>query len=283
MIEKELRDGLRGAVADEPPLGFDPDEAVTRIGVRVRRRRATAAVAAAVVAVIGGAVAVQQSVGLSRGGTVEIANEPKPTTASPAPSTEKKIDFQWPVPGLRRPERLTQAEAEARGEALGRAALDKFLRQRVKGVRNVKAMRFDATAAGENDPGPNVLEGGVEFRDQVGGTAVFVSVYSARYDFPSPDKECAEDPARTTRTLVCRVDKLADGTALVFSEERTTAGQKDVLASATHYRLDGVVVRFTAYTYDPTGNGRPDQPRRERPALTEAQLTALATDRAFTM
>ncbi|MCP3799235.1 hypothetical protein NLX83_08195 [Allokutzneria sp. A3M-2-11 16] len=280
MIEKELRDGLRGAVAEEPPLGFDPDEAVTRIGVKVRRRRATFAVAAAVVAVIGGAVAVQQGVGLSRGGDVEFATRPAPPATVDPPTTTSRptTDFQWPVPGLVPSKRLTQAEAEAAERALGKAALDKFLKQ-VKGMRNVKAMPFDAVAAGTGDPGPNVVEGGVEFRDQVGTTATFISVYSSRFVFPHPDRECAEAAAGEP----CRVSKLADGTALVVSEHRGQRNPADVVFSATHYRLDGVVVRFSAYTYDPTGSGRPEQPRRERPALTEKQLTALATDRAFTM
>ncbi|GAA3999213.1 hypothetical protein GCM10022247_19350 [Allokutzneria multivorans] len=279
MIEKELRDGLRGAVSDEPPLGFDPDDAVTRIGVRVRRRRATFAVAAAVVAVVGGAVAVQQSVGLGRSGDVEIATRPSPPTSTTTPS---RPDFTWPVPGLAPPKRLSQAEADARGRALRDVVVPKFLQQ-VKGMSNVRAMPFDSTTAGPDDPGPNVLEGGVEFRDQEGDTAVLVSVYSARYAFPGPDQECADDPHSSVRNTICRVDRLADGTALVFNEAVGKEDPGNVIASALHYRLDGVVVRVTAYNYNPTGKGTPLQSRRARTTMTEQQLTAVATDRAFTM
>ncbi|WP_086827671.1 hypothetical protein [Allokutzneria sp. NRRL B-24872] len=277
MIEKELRDGLRGAVSDEPPLGFDPDEAVTKIGVRVRRRRATFAVAAAVIAVVGGAVAVQQSVGLGRSGEVEIATRPSSSTTTPS-----KPGFAWPIPGLVPPKRLSQAEADAKGRTLRDVVVPKFLGQ-VKGMSNVKAMPFDSTTAGPDDPGPNVLEGGVAFRDQEGDTAVFVSVYSARYAFHSPDEECADDPQSSVRNTICRVGKLADGTALVFNEAVGKEDPGNVIASALHYRLDGVVVRVTAYNYNPTGKGTPLQSRRARTTMTEQQLTAMATDRAFTM
>ncbi|WP_009948787.1 hypothetical protein [Saccharopolyspora erythraea] len=52
-----LREGMRTAVADEPPLGFDPDDVVTEAARRQRRRRTTAAaVAAVVVATVAGLV-----------------------------------------------------------------------------------------------------------------------------------------------------------------------------------------------------------------------------------
>lgn len=54
-IEKELTEGMHAALADEPPLGFDPDEVADRAG-RLRRRRhlayATAASAATATAVL---------------------------------------------------------------------------------------------------------------------------------------------------------------------------------------------------------------------------------------
>jgi hypothetical protein len=52
-IEKRLADRMHAAVADEPPLGFDPDEVVDRAG-RLRRRRSgyTAAGAATATAVL---------------------------------------------------------------------------------------------------------------------------------------------------------------------------------------------------------------------------------------
>lgn len=58
MIEQQMSERMRDAVLDEPPLGFDPDEMVTRASRRQRHRRATTGAAAAVVAVAVSAVLV---------------------------------------------------------------------------------------------------------------------------------------------------------------------------------------------------------------------------------
>lgn len=60
MIEEQLRDGLRAAVTQEPPLGFDPDElADTARRTAYRRRTAWATTAVAAIVAVGaiGAVA----------------------------------------------------------------------------------------------------------------------------------------------------------------------------------------------------------------------------------
>ncbi|MFB9906854.1 hypothetical protein [Allokutzneria oryzae] len=275
MIEKELRDGLRGAVTDEPPLGFDPDEAVTRIGVKVRRRRATFGVAAAVVAVLGGAVLVQQSVGVGRGGGLEVAGQPP---APPAAITGLEIDFPWPPQGLPRPERYTQSRADEQAAGVRDSFLRAFLKE-APHATNAKAQKANTLTAGDPGLGPNVMEGGVDFRDQAGDTAVVYSVYSPRYTFHRPAEECVQQPQSTVRIESCHVSKLPDGTALVVDLVRGTQGG-GAIASAVHYRLDGVVVRVSAYTYNPSGGGGP---MRDRPALTNEQLVALATDRDLTM
>lgn len=58
MIEQQISDRLRDAVADEPPLGFDPDQVVDRAGSRQRSRRAIIGTMAATSAVAVAAVAV---------------------------------------------------------------------------------------------------------------------------------------------------------------------------------------------------------------------------------
>jgi hypothetical protein len=47
MTEQQMTDRFREAVADEPPLGFDPDEVIDRAIKRGRRRTVVVAVAAA--------------------------------------------------------------------------------------------------------------------------------------------------------------------------------------------------------------------------------------------
>src|SRR5262245_8450796 len=57
MSERELRDGLALAVAQEPPLSFDPDALVARARRESARRRALAGVGAATAVIAIAAVA----------------------------------------------------------------------------------------------------------------------------------------------------------------------------------------------------------------------------------
>lgn len=67
MIEEELQDRMRAAVADEPPLGFDPDELVDRASRR--RRRSTLAAVGATGGVLTVAVAAVLFTGMPSEGT----------------------------------------------------------------------------------------------------------------------------------------------------------------------------------------------------------------------
>jgi hypothetical protein len=85
MIEKELADRMRSVLADEPPLGFDPDEVVDRAG---RRRRTTFATVGATGVVL--AIAVTAAV-MTRGGApgsdvgVQVSTTPtRPDAACPS-------------------------------------------------------------------------------------------------------------------------------------------------------------------------------------------------------
>lgn len=90
MNEQELRERLRGAVLDEPPLVFDPDRAVDSGRLALRRRRAVLASTGATVAALA-AVA-----GLTALGTAEWPAAPSAATAptistSPPPVSREQI------------------------------------------------------------------------------------------------------------------------------------------------------------------------------------------------
>lgn len=68
MSEQELRDGLRVAVLDEPPLSFDPDALMERATRELARRRALVGAGVATTAVAVAAVAVPTLLGSPRGG-----------------------------------------------------------------------------------------------------------------------------------------------------------------------------------------------------------------------
>ena len=83
MIEQQLADRMRAALADEPPLGFDPDELADRAGALRRRRRSAFAVGGATAAVLAVAVTAVVATGDRE---PEIGSQ-VPTATSPAPST----------------------------------------------------------------------------------------------------------------------------------------------------------------------------------------------------
>jgi hypothetical protein len=88
-IERRLTDELRAAVADEPPLGFDPDEVADRAG-RLRRKRrrayamaAGAAATTAVLAAVGVVVLGNPDDAGRTVGTPTATAPAKPTTSAP--------------------------------------------------------------------------------------------------------------------------------------------------------------------------------------------------------
>lgn len=95
MIEQQLADRFRAAVADEPPLSFDPDETVDRAARGQRRRYAvigtaasTAAVAVAAVAVFGLPGGPSGQVGPAETDKQSATGNP-PIPPSPAPLPDK--------------------------------------------------------------------------------------------------------------------------------------------------------------------------------------------------
>jgi hypothetical protein len=76
MIEQQVADRFQEAVANEPPLGFDPDDVIDRAIKRSRRRKVVWAVAAATV--VEAAVVWAIPGGGSGGGAIEPAARPTP-------------------------------------------------------------------------------------------------------------------------------------------------------------------------------------------------------------
>lgn len=107
MSEKELRDGLRDAVADEPPLAFDPDALMERARKEVKRRRALFGAGLATAAVAVAAVAVPTMLGSPRFGAATGGARPESMTAcgeaSAVPPVEPPVEppvapSDFPIP-----------------------------------------------------------------------------------------------------------------------------------------------------------------------------------------
>lgn len=87
MIERKISDRMRAAVADEPLLGFDPDEVVTRAARKRRNLRAVTATAVTAVAAVITAAVVSLPTG-GQGGALQVAGSPsQPATKQAPPDT----------------------------------------------------------------------------------------------------------------------------------------------------------------------------------------------------
>lgn len=90
MSEQELREGLRAAVADEPPLAFDPDTLMAKAKREVTRRRALFGAGMATTAVLVAAVTVPTLLGPPRGGAT--------SAGSPRGALEGCQPYRTPAP-----------------------------------------------------------------------------------------------------------------------------------------------------------------------------------------
>jgi len=127
-IEKRLTEDMHAALADEPPLGFDPDELADRAGRSRRRRRsayltASAAAATTVLAAVAVVVGSHDDAGRNTGtGTVTAPASPTSVPAAkPAAcqDTPPRKDPPLNFPGSAEVvERLDREVPEAVGERL---------------------------------------------------------------------------------------------------------------------------------------------------------------------
>ena len=91
MIEQQMSERMHDAVLDEPPLGFDPVDVVTRAATRQRRRRAMTATVAATVA----AVATVSIVGFGSGAEPVSSANRQPATTFSCPADQSASDGMW--------------------------------------------------------------------------------------------------------------------------------------------------------------------------------------------
>jgi hypothetical protein len=264
LSEQELRDGLKLAIADEPPMKFDLDDLVDTAERLVSRRRALIAVGASTAAVAIAAVAVPVVLGISGGG------EPMPIPQAAPPSSLSSSSVASPAPTSRttpakRPP-LTEAQLRERGEQM-RAHLRIVFPAVVPAAKQVTYGVFGGESEGAVSDGQSYLNAFVQFTTEA-KTAVDVYV--------SDNQEYAE------RTCAgCQERPQADGSVVVLKTEAGPAGNNPamLLSSAVHLRNDGTTVRITAYNYNPVGGER--MVYQDDVALTVDQITRLAVDPAL--
>lgn len=254
MSEEDVREGLRAAVADEPPLVFDPD-AVVDTARKATRRRALVAVGVATAAIAVAAVAVPT---LNRGtndGTAPVASQPT-TVATSTPPT-------WPPPGIT-PAHYTAAQLRARGEEMGRH-LQGAVPAALPAASAIEVGEFGGEATGDFSDGQNYVNAPVTFTFDGARYSLFVTAWAPGVTDPSPETVCGQD---------CQDLGYRDGGPAVVKTESYDNG--GTIMTAYHFRTNGGVVQIAAYNYDMSGTTAPVY----MPSIpvTVDQLVALATD-----
>jgi hypothetical protein len=268
MNEQTLVKEFDLAVRDEPPLGFDPDDVVTRAALRYRRRQVTTLVSVGVVAVAAAAVALPLTLGNSTG------NSPQILTAQPAAPGPVGGTAQWPNSSTTRQPKPTDAQLTSTGTAIA-AHLRSVLPTMSPGAGlgagpDVVTGEFGALELGKPDemqePGASVAQS-VTSPHGPFSVAVDVDAFPATARPFALSDVCTAARQQVDSSITCTYVQWSDGTILMTMSKRSTIW-------VTTYRPDGLIVTATT-SYSAHG--------ADTVPLTEAQLTDLATDPAFTL
>jgi hypothetical protein len=266
MNEQILAHEFTAAVHTEPPLGFDPDEVVTRVARRRRNRRNVLLAAAGVVVAALAAVAIPAT---RTGAGVPV----QPAAPSIVPSTGERW---WPPAGVEVPQ-PTDAQLSARAPEIAEhveAALRKMLpaeelRRTVNG-----SGRF-AGLLPTSQLGVHTMEHG---GPDDGGYFVTVEVYvpAAPVTRFQPWQLCAELKKQVTPATTCRYADVGTGGVRMTTEEDTVdrANTKQHRITVTDFRADGSYVLAVIANSPGVSGALP---------LTADQLTALASDPGLTL
>ncbi|QFZ23737.1 hypothetical protein [Saccharothrix syringae] len=250
MSEAELREGLKAAVGDEPPLRFDPEELIRRGRRERKRRRALVAVAAVTLAATGTVLSLPGL--LAPRPVVEVAVGPVLTTEPSAAVLTTVTPATPPTPV---DTKLLAYYLEGRFGAV------------VPDVKVVGAEFTDASGMGSRT---QYLAGYLVFIDAEGPTGASVEISTPPRLF-TRDEFCRDAGCAAPR-------RLADGSTVEFTTD--SAGRDGtVVHSAAHFRTDGSAVRISCYNYDPAQG---PTPTRDTVSLTDDELVALATDPGLT-
>ncbi|GAA2815205.1 hypothetical protein [Saccharopolyspora taberi] len=260
MDPEVLRDGLRAAVADEPPLGFDPDDVVAEAARRHRRRRATAGAGVAtlaLVAVIAGAVPALL----------------EPAEVPPA-GTEVADAEQWPPPGTR-PLEITREELRSRTD---RVQLDwaRAVRGAVPDAMGLRVSPSETRGPAPGRRGSAVFGLSSDFvRKAPGGRVHLTGRIFGPGSVRLSLRDACEYPDGLVEVLECRRKALPDGSLVVDVVKRLKSGPPS--HELYNLRPDGTVVQVSA------DFGADSADAVSEPPLSSAELIALATDRRLTL
>jgi hypothetical protein len=263
MSEADLREGLRAAIGDEPPLNFDADELIRRAEHVRKRRRALVAVAVATLALTGTVLSLPGV--FDRRPGIDAAQAPVlTTTAFPSP-TQQLLAESAPTTASSVPEEQPATTIPAGVRTVVSEVLTQRFAEVVPGAKVVEVAFTDG-----RDKDPSVpLIAIVRFIDGEGSSEVLVELNGSAQPV-TRDEFCA--------VAECDEPVRRDDGSYLESVTVTNPGLTMMTHRVAHFRADGSVVQVSAYNYDPTTGAL-----RAAVAVDTDQLVRLATDPKLAM
>ena len=236
MDEQMLAREFTAAVRAEPPLGFDPDEVVTRVARR-RHRRRTILLACAGVVVAAAAVAVALP-----GADVPV----QPASPGVSPRITPSAGERWWPPGKDEIPQPTDARLSARAPRIAEH-LEEVLRKMLPPTDPIRRDSLTTAHFGGIMP---ASQRGVSIIEHAGpedtGYSLTVEVFVPTNPVKrfQPRQLCAEMKVQISPSTTCRYAAVGTGGILMTSEDDTTdrEGTLQHGITVTDYRADGSYV-----------------------------------------
>lgn len=275
MDEQTLVAEFNLAVLDEPPLGFEPDEVVTRAALRHRRRRMTTLVSAGVAAVAAVAVAVPLTLGHPANGPTRLS------TAAPPASGPVTGAARWPTSTTTRQPKPTDAQLTATGATVAahlRSVLPSMSAGAdLSGPPLIHTGQFGALELGAVDsasePGALAQQSMTSPNGTFFVTVDIDALPATVHSFALGDV-CAAARQQIDPEVTCTYAQRSDGTLVLTMTRPSSANERHPTIWVTSYRPDGLMVSAMTGYDGGSGDALP---------LTGTQVTELATDPAFTL
>ena len=276
MSEQDLRDCMKQAVWDEPPLDFDPDTFMARAEKLTKRRRALMSVGVATALIIATVATLPALWVGSRGDKgVDTADGVTATTTVPT-----SANFPWPPNGAVR-KNHTYEQDQPYLESMWVNFISPALQRQGADPNSIGVWSptYQGTGYERDNSVTDVLSGSVSYVGPSGAAQLSTIIAGVGAWEPSPDKFCS---TRKGADTTCTATKRSDGSMVVaveFGGKASGPGYYSAYRSVYHYRKDGSVVGMEsrANFADPTGYTNSGVP------LTFDQLADLATNQMITL
>ncbi|MET1073420.1 MAG: hypothetical protein ABWY11_12305 [Umezawaea sp.] len=277
MSEQDLRDSMREALWDEPPLNFDPDSFMERAEQLTRRRRALASVGV-VTALLIATVATLPAVIMANKPRVDTATS---SEAAPPSPTKELATMKWPPNDTPRQNHVF-AEVQPQLLVVWQDFISPALQRTGVSADSIGTWSpdFQGSSYARDNSVADVLRGAVVYTGHAGLSQLDVTIAGPGAWDPAPDELCLRFFSSSSN---CTSTSQGDGSVVVVGEYLREVRDKKVPydRSVFHYRPDGSVVMMKSSNAASGPEVKDDT--TDRVPLSVDELKQLATNRGITL